>query len=122
MSTTERWGLAIVAVGMIGMGLLLLGVAFGLAAGGVAAYEPADERPNTYAPAGSESRPGASLALARSAGVDESFGSDMMGPGTMGGNLTPDMMDPGGMDDSFGPGTMGPGMMGGNSGRGVMGR
>jgi hypothetical protein len=46
----------------------------------------------------------------------------MMVPGTMNGNLDPDIVGSGGMDDRFGPGAMGSGMMGGNSGRGMMGR
>ena len=135
MSTKALWGLAIVAVGMIGMGLLLLGVAFGLAIGDAVGYESVDAGPNPYDQAAAGSSPAATLAPAYSAGADGSFGSDMMGPGAMDGNYGSDIMGPGMMDgnsvpDAMGPGTMdgslgsdmmGPGTMDGNLPRGLMG-
>lgn len=121
MSTTLRWGLAIVAVGVIGLGLLLVGAAFGLAARGTAGYEPVDARPNTYGPAGARSSPAATLAPAWGAGVHGNFGSDMMGPGTMDGNSVSEPMGPGAMDGNYGSDMMGPGTMDGNLPRGLMG-
>lgn len=150
MSTTLRWGLAMAAVGIIGLGLLLLGVALGRAIGGVAGYEPADVRPDTYSPAGSRSNTSAAPVPERSTGVEGG-----LGPATMQGGAAPDRMEPGpdmmepdttegssalemmgdsttyghnpGVERSFGPGAMGPGMMdsrtapGRDSRRGVMG-
>lgn len=149
MSTTLRWGLAMAAVGIIGLGLLLLGVALGRATGGVAGYEPVNATHNIYGPANTSSGPGVmelstTLAPERSAGVNGSFGSEMMGPGiidrssvpdTMGpgamdGNYHPDMMDPGvthtpgrgaDADRNFGSDMMGPGTVGRDSRRGMMG-
>jgi hypothetical protein len=151
MSTTVRWGLAIAAIGVMGLGLLLVGVALGRATGGTAGYEPVNATQSTFGPTSAGSSSAETLAPERSsAGVDGGFGPDaigagamdgnsgsaMVGPGgmdgsldpdTMGpsqvdGNLTPDMMGPGGVDDNFGSGTIGQGMMSGISGRGMMGR
>lgn len=150
MSTTLRWRLAMAAVGIIGLGLLLLGVALGRATGGVGGYEPADMRPNIYSPAGSRSNTSATPVPERSTGVEGS-----LGPATMQGGAAPDRMEPGpdmmepdttkgdsalemmgysttyghnpGAERSFGPDAMGPGMMdssaapGRDPRRGVMG-
>jgi hypothetical protein len=134
MSTTLRWGLAMAAVGIIGLGLLLLGVALGRATRGLGGYEPADVRPNIYSPGGSRSNTSATPLPERSTSVEGSSGPAMMQGGAAPDRMEPgpDMMEPDttqgdsdlemmgdsttyghnpGVEKSFGPDEMGPGMM-----------
>ena len=141
MSNTLRWSLALVVTGLIGLALLLAGVALGRATGGVTEYEPADITPRTFSPVDIGSSPGtmgsgmmngnSAPGMIAPGAVDGNVAPGMMGPDTtlaparsadMAGNSVQGMMGDNTTSPGFGPGTMGPGMMGGNSPGGMMRR
>ena len=114
MSNTLRWSLALVATGLIGLALLLAGVALGRATGGVTGYEPADITPKTYGPVDTGSRPSATFAPVLGAGAGESLDAGMMKPGM---TLAPARsqrppVGSAGVGSNSRGGMMGPGMMG----------
>ncbi len=150
MSNTLRWSLAAVATCLLGLALLLAGVAVGRITTNVTGYEPADARPNTYygpTDAGSGydgtdgriapdiAQPDTTLApvngravdgnsrpgMMESGMVDEGFGPDRMIPGTMNGNAGSGMMESDVVDTGFGPTMMESGIVGEGSDPGTMG-